>query len=296
MTISLQHVSILTPDIGSTISFYSEMLGMHLIDQFVQEQGSTVASLCDGHRSSPFSIILISPPYTGWMKETYEERGPSISHLSFLVDDVDAWYKDLDGNGANLIHKPHRFPNGRHMYLQDPDGVVVEIMSLIDTVSSEKQPRLATGEGFSHTLHHTSITCNNLDSLEGFYRHHLRMETFYERREHDIIFLADPALIKDKSRSCPALELIGPKCHNDRNSPFLRRFGPYLDHISFLVDDVDAAHAELLSKGVKFDIEPMDFPPNRIAFFRDPNGISIELELGLWDERIEAWRKRRFHS
>ena len=53
------------------------------------------------------------------------------------------------------------------------------------------------------------------------------------------------------------------------------RFG--YDHLGLQVDDVDAAFQDLKAKGFSFFIEPKDIPNLRVAFFRGPEDITIEL-------------------
>jgi lactoylglutathione lyase len=54
------------------------------------------------------------------------------------------------------------------------------------------------------------------------------------------------------------------------------RYG--LDHFGLLVDSMDAAEAELRSKGVEFICDPWEIRPGvKIAFVRGPDDISIEL-------------------
>jgi catechol 2,3-dioxygenase-like lactoylglutathione lyase family enzyme len=48
-------------------------------------------------------------------------------------------------------------------------------------------------------------------------------------------------------------------------------------HFGYVVDDVDAAAAELAADGVPFVMEPTDFGPLRVAFCRSPGGTRIEL-------------------
>jgi catechol 2,3-dioxygenase-like lactoylglutathione lyase family enzyme len=48
-------------------------------------------------------------------------------------------------------------------------------------------------------------------------------------------------------------------------------------HLAFEVDDVDATHADLVSKGVTFTVEPKDVGDIRLAFFVDPDGNQLEL-------------------
>ncbi len=53
------------------------------------------------------------------------------------------------------------------------------------------------------------------------------------------------------------------------------RFG--YDHLGLQVDNVDAACEDLKNKGFSFFMEPTDIPDLRIAFFKGPEDITIEL-------------------
>lgn len=51
-----------------------------------------------------------------------------------------------------------------------------------------------------------------------------------------------------------------------------------LDHFGLLVDDVDAAIADLKAKGVEVTMEPNTIRPGtRISFIRSPEGVRIEI-------------------
>ena len=59
-----------------------------------------------------------------------------------------------------------------------------------------------------------------------------------------------------------------------------------IHHVSFWVEDLDAVHAELSSRGVDFPVKPtvVKTPDGNFksAFLRDPDGILLQL-----DERLE---------
>ena len=63
-----------------------------------------------------------------------------------------------------------------------------------------------------------------------------------------------------------------------------RNFDGPVDHLSFLVDDLDAAIAELKTKGVQFDSDEIHFDPDlyergeRFVMFRGPSGERLQLE------------------
>ena len=53
---------------------------------------------------------------------------------------------------------------------------------------------------------------------------------------------------------------------------------PGFHHLSFRVDDVDAAAAALRGRGGALETEPFDAPGNlRLAFFRGPGGVLLQL-------------------
>ncbi len=54
--------------------------------------------------------------------------------------------------------------------------------------------------------------------------------------------------------------------------------GDEVDHLAFSVEDVEAAVAELRSRGVEVAMEPFNEGNGRLAFVKDPDGIWIELE------------------
>ncbi|MCF8104563.1 MAG: VOC family protein [Desulfohalobiaceae bacterium] len=49
------------------------------------------------------------------------------------------------------------------------------------------------------------------------------------------------------------------------------------DHIGLQVDDIEAAYQDLKRRGFSFFVEPRDIPDLRIAFFKGPEDITIEL-------------------
>jgi len=56
---------------------------------------------------------------------------------------------------------------------------------------------------------------------------------------------------------------------------FEPRYG--YDHIGLAVEDVDAACRDLTDRGYSFFMPPTDIPGQRIAFFKGPDGITVEL-------------------
>ena len=64
------------------------------------------------------------------------------------------------------------------------------------------------------------------------------------------------------------------------------RFG--YDHIGLQVNDIDAAYRELKALGFYFFVTPKDIPGLRIAFFKGPEDITIELVQDLPQTGLDA--------
>jgi glyoxylase I family protein len=278
MKIELHHVDILTDDMQKSIDFYKNKLGMQLV--FHSDAGGTDVAFLADRAGTKFFIELVGPPFIDFQDPFFKEHGPSMDHFSFLVDDADAWYEKLSPQGVEFITKPEEFLGVKEFYFYDSAGTIAEIMMFLDPSMTIAPPEgIASTNGIDYRLHHISIVCRDISELERFYVENIGLQLIHENRKEGYIFLGDPELIADKTREVPSLELMGPPGLLEREQEFLAKHGPGIDHLCFDVDDVDEAYEDLVSKGVSFDLKPMDYEGNRIAFFKDPNGVDIEIML-----------------
>ena len=289
---SLDHVSILTTEVEKTTAFYREMLGMQLAARFYQAGAFDITFLADGTGSPHFSLEIIGPPFSERMQNLYDTQGPVMDHIAFVVDDVEKWHERLKKRGVEFVMPPTCFLGVKEVCFRDASGILAEVMTFVDAPPFRPLATRAKGAGgFEYTLHHASITCRNLEAMEKFYHDHVGMKTVLDARQEGCIFLADSALLDEKTRSVPLVEVLGPPGLWEREEAFLARRGPGIDHVSFLVDDVDAAYKALVAKGVPFEIEPTDFGTNRVAFFKDPNGLYVEIEIPDLVKQLADYRK-----
>lgn len=286
MKIELHHVDILTNDMQKSIDFYQNKIGMQLV--FHSDAGGTDIAFLADRAGTKFFIELVGPPFIDFQDQFFKDHGPSMDHFSFLVDDTDAWYEKLRPRGVEFITKPEEFLGVKEFYFFDAAGAIAEIMMFLDpslTIAAPDQD--VPSNGIDYRLHHISIVCQDVLELEHFYVENFGMQLIHENRKEGYIFLGDPELIADKTREVPSLELMGPPGLMEREQAFLARHGPGIDHLCFDVDDVDEAYEDLVAKGVKFELEPLDYEGNRIAFFKDPNGVDIEIMLPIPRDQLE---------
>lgn len=121
-------------------------------------------------------------------------------------------------------------------------------------------------------IDHTTITARNLEESIDFYTRLLRFtidrEMWLPEEKLRIVFLR----LGDTT-----LEMFGvPEIHGEMISHTNEVVG--YKHIALLVDSVDEEYERLSKAGVKFTLLPKTIQDVvRIAFFRDPDGMDIEL-------------------
>jgi catechol 2,3-dioxygenase-like lactoylglutathione lyase family enzyme len=111
--------------------------------------------------------------------------------------------------------------------------------------------------------HHIGLFTRNFAAMEAFYTQTLG---FPVTRRWDDVTIAFFDI------GSTTIELIGRD-----TAPAAGSEPGAIHHIALHVDSVDAAHAELVAKGVRIKSPPTDFKEVRICFFFDPDGNTLEL-------------------
>jgi glyoxylase I family protein len=112
-------------------------------------------------------------------------------------------------------------------------------------------------------LEHTAIASPDPQKLAQWYVDHLDFVINYT--------YAGNYFVKAKNGSM--LEII--PSEGDRAAQKMK--DPGIRHLAILVDDFDAAQAELRTKGVTFLGEPINNQGNRLVFFADGDGNFVHL-------------------
>jgi catechol 2,3-dioxygenase-like lactoylglutathione lyase family enzyme len=274
----LRAINIISSNISQSLTFYSQILKMRLIGHSQNGPGQTFTFLQGDSASSTVALILHGPPFSGWMESFISAHGPMLSHLTFAVENINDWAKMVSSSGDVVLEAPDQFSSDNRIYFRDPAGTILELTSQTDPSTSLSRslffPRDAET---TFALSHTNITCQDIVALEKFYTKALGLKVVYDAREEGMIFLADPEAKSDEDHELFLLELFGPPGLWEPDIAFLEEHRAGLQYLCFSVTDVDRAFDELRSKGVQFHLLPTDIDGNRIAFFKDPNGIDIEI-------------------
>jgi len=111
---NLNYVILYVRDLGKSTAFYTETLGMKVINAHSGPTFVTV-SPADG------AWIGLQDKVSSKLPPQYEER-PGTVEVSFAVDDVDGIWKQWKEKGVEMITVPIDLPFGRYFMAKDPDG------------------------------------------------------------------------------------------------------------------------------------------------------------------------------
>ena len=118
----LLHTRMRVSDMEQTIAFYTNVLGLEVLEQKVSPRGSHLAFL--KVPNSEELIELTSFPPSGPV--TVQE---DLVHLAFQVESLDETIASLNAKGVKVTDGPTQTSSGsRFIFIDAPDGYEVELI------------------------------------------------------------------------------------------------------------------------------------------------------------------------
>ena len=118
----LLHTRMRVSDMEQTIRFYTEVLGLEVLERKVSPRGSQLAFL--KVPNSEELIELTSFPPSGPV--TVQE---DLVHLAFQVESLDDTIASLNAQGVKITDGPTQSSSGsRFIFIDAPDGYEVELI------------------------------------------------------------------------------------------------------------------------------------------------------------------------
>lgn len=118
----LLHTRMRVSDLDETIRFYTEILGLEVIERKTSPRGSHLAFL--KVPNSDELIELTSFPPSGPVKVQED-----LVHLAFQVDNLDEAIVSLNAMGVKITDGPTNTSSGsRFIFIDAPDGYEIELI------------------------------------------------------------------------------------------------------------------------------------------------------------------------
>jgi lactoylglutathione lyase len=126
MRYRLSYVGVQVREIERSIGFYRDLLGMQIVRRKrVSETGGEWVEL-----RSPGSRELLElnwyPEGSKFFAGPYR-NGDELDHIAFDCEDVASAYQELIAKGARAGHPPFAEGGSLLAYVQDPDGIWIEL-------------------------------------------------------------------------------------------------------------------------------------------------------------------------
>jgi len=121
MDLSLDNIGLVTEDLGSSLDFYTRLLGFELIEH------DPVAGSAAVRIGSTTLFLLAGRGTLGPERGADPAANPAgLDHLSFATSDVDETFRVLTERGVRFSEPPHDSDWGaRFCGCQDPNGVPI---------------------------------------------------------------------------------------------------------------------------------------------------------------------------
>ena len=118
----LLHTRMRVSDMQETIAFYTDVLGLEVLERKTSPRGSHLAFLKTPN--SEELIELCSFPASGAVQVQED-----LVHLAFEVDDLDRTIDELNAKGIPITDGPTATSSGsRFIFIDAPDGYEIELI------------------------------------------------------------------------------------------------------------------------------------------------------------------------
>ena len=138
---AIRHFGIVVQDMGKSLHFYRDLLGLQ-IKRDMQEEGEFIDAILGLQNVKVHTVKMISQngdtlvellEYTshkGKRRENYEIFDLGASHVAFTVENAEEVYKKLKEQDVEFTCSPQISPDkkAKVMFCFDPDGVPVELV------------------------------------------------------------------------------------------------------------------------------------------------------------------------
>jgi lactoylglutathione lyase len=118
----LDHTRYRVTDLDKTVHFYKEVLGLEEVRRSTSGRGSQLVFF-----KAPESEELIE--ICKYDASGPVQVGPDLTHLAFVVDDIEAFARHSAALGYPLSDGPHRSSDGSVIaFIDAPEGYEVELL------------------------------------------------------------------------------------------------------------------------------------------------------------------------
>ena len=126
----LSYTGIRVRDLNESIRFYTELLGMEMVEP-VQSTPPTQGSVVTLRSPGSSQLLELNWYESGSRFGTPYAKGEELDHLAFECDDVDRVAREFESKGAKLLVRPREIGadiGWSEAFVEDPNGIWIELI------------------------------------------------------------------------------------------------------------------------------------------------------------------------
>ena len=147
----VMHIGLTVSDMDRSIAFYRDILGLTFQGELLMEGPETDLLFAQPNSKARVAYLngsdaILAPPVeliqfvdTTVEVDTAQLHKTSISEICFRVDDLETVYQHLMAHQVECLSAPQTFDftsagfgKSKAIYFKDPDGIILELMQVID--------------------------------------------------------------------------------------------------------------------------------------------------------------------
>ena len=138
----VQHIAISVSDMEEALEFYCGLLGLDVMMDMEMEGDPAIEAILGvndlkmryvllGGEGAKLNLLEFRNPRGENVAAELRPYDQGIHHLAFVVEDIEAVYKELSDKGVEFISPPQDSGIVKANAMRGPDGVVIELMQFL---------------------------------------------------------------------------------------------------------------------------------------------------------------------
>jgi lactoylglutathione lyase len=119
------HTSIFVNDMAESLDFYTNKMGLKLLDGPHHWPGNADMAMVGADRNAYIELVFDLEEHAPY------DAGNRYEHLAIEIDgDMQAFVDGLRAGGVKILREPKLGPGGKRMiaFIEDPNGIPIELL------------------------------------------------------------------------------------------------------------------------------------------------------------------------
>ena len=270
----LAHIAVVVKDIERAVQFYSSVgIGPFVTPVKVLHDSSGYVKRIYRDRPAGYIGLIVREARIGPVvlqlvqhikgacveKEFFDKAGEGVQHLGFVVDNIDKEEAKAVKLGLNVIQSGRRADGSGNAFFETESlgGVMLEIKQVPAEINEMPEEIKTSEESPFSQLHHVTVVVKDIERAVKFYSS-VGLGPLVSPEKH--VFanktlrgkpLTHKLLVREAHIGSAVLQLVQHVEGEDVYKEFIDKRGEGVQHLGFVVDNIDKAEDAAVKMGLK---------------------------------------------